>query len=194
MKEKNKVWFIADLHLGHTNVIKYSKRPFSDVHEMNETLIRNWNSVIQPGDRVYLIGDFSFQRPEDAKKTLARLMGQIYLIAGNHDKEGVVKECVGRFVWIKDYFELKHEGQKMILCHYPFLTWNGCHRGTWNLHGHCHGSLPDSVNTYARRLDVGVDVHNYFPISFEDVKKILDKKEFQPIDRLGRKDRVEDDD
>src|SRR4030067_761140 len=189
MKEKNKVWFIADLHLGHTNVIKYSKRPFSDVHEMNETLIRNYNSVIQPGDRVYLIGDFSFQRPEDAKKTLARLMGQIYLIAGNHDKEGVFKECVGRFVWIKYYFELKPGGQKMILGHYPFLTWNGCHRGTWNLHGHCHGSLPDSVNTHARRLDVGVDVHNYFPISFEDVKKILDKKEFKPIDRLGRKDR-----
>lgn len=188
-KEKNtesKVWLTSDLHLGHTNIIKYSNRPFKNVHEMNEALINNWNSNITSRDRVYLLGDVCFQHPKEAKKTLDRLMGQIYLIKGNHDRDGVLQECKERFVWIKDYFELTHNGQKMILCHYPLLTWNGCHRGTWNLHGHCHGSLPDSVNTYARRLDVGVDVHNYMPISFEYVKNILDKKEFRPVDHHGQ--------
>ena len=190
----SKIWFTSDLHLGHAMVIKYSKRPFENVHEMNETLIRNWNSVVRQEDHVYLIGDFSFQKPEEAKKTIFRLMGQIYLITGNHDhRKGVIQSCSSRFVWIKDYFDLKHEEQRIVLCHYPFLTWNGCHRGSWHLHGHCHGSLPDEVNKYAKRLDVGVDVHNYFPITFENVKKILDKREFKPVDHHGRKDVIEDD-
>lgn len=182
------VWFTSDLHLGHANVIKYCKRPFKDADEMDETLVRNWNSVVRPGDRVYVLGDLCFHKPEKAKQTIGRLMGNIYLIAGNHDRDGMLKACGDRFIWIKDYFELKHEGQKVILSHYPFLTWNGCHRGTWHLHGHCHGSLPEDVSRYARRLDVGVDCHDFMPVSFEDVKGILEKKEFRPIDHHGRDD------
>lgn len=181
-----KVFFTSDPHYGHANVIKYSKRPFKDLQEMHEKLIANWNSVVGPGDRVYVLGDFTFQKPAEARKTLKRLMGQIYLVKGNHDHEDVLEECKDRFVWVRDYAELKHAGQKMVLCHYPFLTWRGCHKGTWNLHGHCHGSLPHEVNKYAKRLDVGVDVHNYTPIEFEAVKAILDKREFRPVDHHGR--------
>lgn len=182
------VWFTSDLHFGHARVIEFCKRPYTTVQEMNEALVRNWNSVVRPGDRVYVLGDLTFQRPEEAKKTLARLMGQVYLIAGNHDREGTLKVCADRFVWIKDYFELKVDEQRIIMSHYPFLTWNGCHKGSWHLHGHCHGSLPAEYNTYARRLDVGVDVHDYFPVDFDTVKQLLAKKEFRPVDHHGKRD------
>lgn len=180
------LWFTSDLHLGHYNVIKYSKRPFIDIEEMHETLINNWNFCVKPRDMIYLLGDFSFLSSDNTKEILARLNGQIYFILGNHDKKKRIDSCIDRFIWMKDYFELKYEKQKMILSHYPFLTWHGSHRGTWNLHGHCHNSLDKSLNKYAKRFDVGVDANNYFPVSFEEIKKVLDQRVFIPVDHHGR--------
>ena len=178
----NNVWFTSDPHFGHANVIKYCDRPFATSDEMDEAIIENWNTVVQPGDRVYLLGDVGFMKPGPLNALLYRLKGQKFLIRGNHDREATLKEISHHFVWVKEYFELKHEKQKIVLSHYPFLTWNGCHRGSWHLHGHCHGTLPAAVNEYARRLDVGVDCHGFMPISFAQVKRILEKREYRPVD------------
>lgn len=51
-------YYIADLHLGHANVIGYDNRPFADVSEMDEALIRNWNNTVTAMDTVYVLGDF----------------------------------------------------------------------------------------------------------------------------------------
>lgn len=40
------IYFTADTHFGHVNVIKMSNRPFADINEMNKTLITNWNSFV----------------------------------------------------------------------------------------------------------------------------------------------------
>lgn len=170
----NDVWFTSDPHYGHSNIIKYCNRPFSNVAEMNEALIQNWNSVVKPNDHVYLLGDVCFLQPSAAKKLLSRLMGQIFLVKGNHDKEKFLAECSGRFEWVKDYFELNHNKQKIVLSHFPFLTWNKSHHGSWNLHGHCHGSLPD--DPHSLRIDVGVDCHGFRPISIDEIAKIMGKK------------------
>ena len=47
------VWFVSDTHFDHENIIKYCNRPFADVNEMNETLIKNWNNVVKPNDIVF---------------------------------------------------------------------------------------------------------------------------------------------
>ena len=54
-----RVWFTADTHIGHRNIIKYCQRPFSDVEDMNKTLISNWNKVVGINDYVFHLGDFS---------------------------------------------------------------------------------------------------------------------------------------
>ena len=46
------VYYISDLHFGHANIIKLCNRPFSDVNEMNEALIANWNNKVTNGDTV----------------------------------------------------------------------------------------------------------------------------------------------
>ena len=47
-------YYIADLHLGHANAIRFDNRPFADVDEMNESLIRSWNSMVTKQDTVYV--------------------------------------------------------------------------------------------------------------------------------------------
>ena len=51
------IYFIADPHFGHENILKLCDRPFSSVEEMDELLIRRWNETVSDEDTVYLLGD-----------------------------------------------------------------------------------------------------------------------------------------
>lgn len=53
-----KKWFISDTHFSHTNIIRYTGRPFETVEEMNLCLIKNWNDCIDADDQVFFLGDF----------------------------------------------------------------------------------------------------------------------------------------
>jgi calcineurin-like phosphoesterase family protein len=81
--------------------------------------------------------------------------------------------------------EIAVEGQDITLCHYALRVFNKSHHGSWHLYGHSHGTLPDDPNSLS--FDVGVDCHNYFPISLDQVKKIMSKKTWKPIDHHGKK-------
>ena len=47
-------YYISDLHIGHANVIRYDHRPFSDLNEMHETIITNWNRAVTPSNAHFL--------------------------------------------------------------------------------------------------------------------------------------------
>ena len=51
------IFFIADLHFGHKDVIAFDHRPFRDVDEMEEEIIRRWNARVSKDDHVFVIGD-----------------------------------------------------------------------------------------------------------------------------------------
>lgn len=163
------IFFTSDHHFGHSNIIKYCNRPFKNVDDMNESMIKNWNEVVKSGDTVYYVGDFCFD-PNPAK-FLYRLNGKKILIKGNHD--GKPKKEHG-WSHICDYNEVKHEKQHIVLCHYAMRVWNRSHYGAWMLYGHSHGSLPDDPQLLS--IDVGVDCHEYRPISFEEIKNIMSRK------------------
>jgi calcineurin-like phosphoesterase family protein len=169
------LWFTADLHLGHTNIIRHCGRPFDSVEEMDQVLIQNINDCVKKQDRLYILGDFCGQRRKSAyiQSYLNRIHlhpNQIFLILGNHDDEKHSKRV---FPNVYERYTVKHEGEQIVLSHYAMRTWNQSGRGRWHLYGHSHGNLPD----YGKSFDVGVDVWDFKPISFEQVKEQMDKRE-----------------
>jgi len=173
------IWFTGDHHFGHTNILRHSKRPFASVEEMNETLVARWNSVVGPQDVVYHLGDIFWMPSSEARKLRSRLNGRICLVRGNHDRAAEsIKTC---FEWVKDYYELKVEDQDaaggkqlVVLCHYAMRVWNRSHYGSWHLFGHSHGTLLDIPGSLA--IDIGVDCHDFTPVSYERVKAIMQER------------------
>jgi calcineurin-like phosphoesterase family protein len=177
------IWFTSDTHFGHYNIIKYCNRPFKDTVEMNETIIRNWNNVVKETDFVYHLGDFAYGKDvTNFDMYFNRLNGFIVLIEGNHDQLASMNKH--KFYSYKKMHEIRYNDQDVILCHYAMRIWNKSHHGAWHLYGHSHGTLPDDI--HALSFDVGVDCHNFTPISFERVKEIMDKKKYETIDHHGR--------
>ena len=174
-------WFTSDTHFGHKNIIKYSNRPFETKEEMDFKMIENWNKRVGRADTVYHLGDFCFMDEQSGQSILNRLNGKKHLIIGNHDKAGTRLQG-----WesISHYKEVSIDGQFIILCHYAMRVWNKSHHGSWMLYGHSHGSLPDDPN--ALSFDVGVDCHNYQPINMDEIRRIMKKKTWKPIDHHGR--------
>lgn len=163
-----KIWFTSDQHLGHTNIIKYCDRPFESAEEMDAAIINNWQSIVKPEDQVFVLGDFSFHEPEKTTSILSTLPGQKFLVKGNHDKRRRLKKVRG-WQWIKDYHELKVEGNRIVLFHYPIHQWRAKGGGGFHLHGHSHGRQSPNL----RRLDVGVDSWDFYPISEGLIRPML---------------------
>jgi len=174
----------SDNHWGHSKIIQYSNRPFSDANDMTEKMVSNWNKQVAQNDIVYHLGDFAFGSIEFIEKILSRLNGTKHFINGNHDKE--IKKNRNRLIEggfvksIKDYDEIYIDNQFVVLFHYPMRQWNKCHHGSIACWGHVHNGL----EPYGKSVDVGVDSTwitgkaEYRPFSFQEIKKFMDK---QPI-------------
>ena len=172
------IFFTSDTHFNHQYMLN-TRKQFTSLEEMNEQLIANWNSRVKRNDLVYHLGDFALGSVAEAVTISNRLNGQIYLVRGNHDRVAENKLCRNRFVWIKDLHRVKIDGQKIYLLHYAMRTWNCMHHGSWHLHGHSHGSLPELD---VKSFDVGVDCWNLFPVSYEEVATKMATKTFIPVD------------
>jgi calcineurin-like phosphoesterase family protein len=156
------VFFTADTHFGDHRTINIQKRPFASVAEMDALLIERWNAMVAPNDAVWHLGDVA-RRANDVPALLARLNGTKHLLRGNNDPDATV----GAEGWAttQDYAEIALDGRRLVLCHYPFRSWNGQHKGAINLHGHSHGRL----KPMPRQFDVGVDAHGFAPVRLDDL-------------------------
>lgn len=178
------LFFTSDTHFFHRNIIEYCNRPFGGDKEMNETIIKKWNEEVPKDGIVFHLGDFSLNgKSLPLKEIIDSLNGTIYLVVGNHEKDVLSRDEIReRFASIDDILEIKvedkelaHNFQHIVLCHYPMITWNAAHRGSWQLFGHVHGKLPDFKLT-PNQMDVGVDCHNFYPLSYQEVKSYITKK------------------
>lgn len=170
-------FFTSDLHFGHNNILKYENRPFKDINEMDIQLIRNWNAVVGKNDEVYILGDVSFHK--DSHKTLnilRKLNGRKYLILGNHDKN-IIKDSKLReqFEWVQDYSKITIDGVKVVMFHFPIQVWDERHHNAIHLYGHIHSNVGKHTMEYdiPNSYNVGVDVNNYTPVSFEEILRKL---------------------
>ena len=167
IEDNKKVFYIADTHFGHANIIKHCNRPFESADEMDNTLIDNWNNVVGKDDIVIVVGDFAFKGATHTEY-LAKLNGKIYLVRGNHDKSAY------GFEKAVDMMKIKHKGNTIVLCHYPMCEWDGFFRNTVHFYGHIHNaknntnSLMESIpNAY----NVGADILGFTPRTFEEITK-----------------------
>ena len=131
--------YIADLHLEHSNIIRFDDRPFESVDEMNDTLIKNWNRVVKKGDTTYILGDFCWGKEPEWIEILDKLNGNKVLIRGNHDLKNMSRILKDKFLYIKDRYEISDFGKKIIMSHYPELAYKSSYNpDVFMLYGHVH--------------------------------------------------------
>ena len=176
--------YISDYHIGHEKSIQYDSRPFASLDEMNDTIIKNWNSVVSNGDEVYVLGDFAWKN-ELALEVLRQLKGHKFLILGNHDR--ISAEIEKQFVWVKELKTIKDRDNYVVLCHYPIAHWEGADYGYIHLYGHVHiGRDSDPFEEYAAKMrargipyecyNVGcmMPYMDYIPRTLEEIRRRMD--------------------
>lgn len=164
-----KTWVVADTHFGHGNIINFKRddgtplRPFKDVEEHDATIVANWNNVVKPEDRVYVLGDVAINRHQ--LKTLGLCVGRKVLVKGNHDIFKL-KEYLPYFDDIRAYVVQKYEDRKVIMSHIPIHP-DSVGRFGINIHGHLHYQKIDDP----RYICVSMEHINYTPVVVQDLLK-----------------------
>lgn len=182
-----KIWFTSDFHFSHGNIIKYCNRPFKDVYEMNETIIKNHNERVKPEDLVFDLGDFIFRNSPGGKVGeglqdksivfLNKLNGRRVNVRGNHDANNSLKTPIEKIY-------IKHGGKRICLVHNPAHADSTCEL---NFVGHIHNAWKvRRLNEKSIMYNVGVDVNNFRPVTFEEIMKGI--SEFKKKERNVQED------
>jgi len=168
------IWFTADHHFGHENIIKYCNRPFANADEMDAELIYRHNSLVGANDLVYHLGDFTLRGEGFAWQCLSKMNGQFRLLPGSHDQNWYSDDFGDkqRIIAIPPIFTIEFNqygsgnfSKPVVLCHYAMRSWDRAHYASWHLFGHSHGKL----EPYGLSFDVGVDTHDGYPWSLDEV-------------------------
>ena len=173
-----KVYFTADCHFDHTNIIKYCNRPFKNIKQMNETIIKRWNKIINKDDLVYHIGDFAFRGQLNARKFECILNGDIVHIQGNHDLNNGIKTYITKCMMYfggKDVFVQHHPPEIIPVCDFCIC-------------GHIHEKWKFKIHKQHLNIpiiNVGVDVNEFTPVSTESLLKQYNKIKFKYLNRYG---------
>lgn len=159
------IYFIADTHFNHANIIKYCNRPFNNTYEMNEYIIQKWNSVVKKDDTVYHLGDVGFGQLQEVKSLVERLNGTKILLKGNHDFK------IGTNTWkeigFSEVYKKKIVLGNLILTHAPTEEVG---ENQINVFGHIHDKPLDERFDKDNHICVSCDVIDYTPISVECIK------------------------
>lgn len=165
LMRKRVTYLISDTHFDHVNIIDYCHRPFNTIHQMNETIVRNWNNAVSRNDTVYFLGDWGWgrkARPSSYWKH--RLNGHITSLRGSHDRGGLRHKII------------KSGRHTFLLIHDPNdnHNWHG-----WLIHGHIHNNKMDKypfINGHRKTINVSVELIGYRPISLDALEALnIDK-------------------
>lgn len=181
------VFFTSDTHFGHQNIIRFCNRPWATIAEHDQALIDNWNAIVPEDAVVFHLGDFCYKGGgfPTIQHLKGLLRGQIVLIRGNHDpdtrKRQNIQNLQQLFAGVYDQLQIEVEGQRILMSHYPLLTWPHAYgeHPTWQIFGHIHlrksitGSDAFIVEQCCRptQYEVGVDLNGYKPVSFQNLKE-----------------------
>ena len=178
------ILYTADLHFGHTNVIRFDHRPFADVDEMDRILIELWNGRVQSDDTVYIVGDLCYRSAKPAEWYLKKLKGHKVLILGNHDAPILNNPEAHKYLeGMEQMLQIRDEDKLIQMCHYPIAEWNSYFKGSWHIYGHVHNRRNETyeiMKKKKRALNAGCMINNYIPVSFKELVKNNEKYETFP--------------
>ncbi len=159
-------YYTADLLLGHANIITMCNRPFTSVEEMDQTLVENIRQRVGPKDDLWVLGDLALAKMTEQSRIgmlFKQIPGRKHLITGNHDKP-----WVRGLNWhsIESLKEIRDEGRRVTLCHYPLMTWPGARHGALQLFGHVHNNWAGCRGC----INVGVDLWKFMPVTLDEAQ------------------------
>lgn len=149
---------VADPHLDRegNNVVG---RPFASVREMSEEIVEQINSRVSKGDRLIVVGDFSFREPEYWRGRL--VCKNLVLVVGNHDNWAKSLRAFGKFRQnVYQQYDGALCGHRTHFSHYPTLYWPASHYGAMHCYGHVHDQRTETIEAAfpgIRAMDVSVD-------------------------------------
>ena len=185
-----KIYFTSDLHFMHNKDFLYEPRGFSNIHDMNEAIIENFNKVMDWSDTLYILGDCFLNNNEEGMKLMRRLPGEKHIIWGNHDSD-TRKLLMLNEGWDGDYATvLKYKGYQFYLSHYPTITSNydadkPLNRRVINLCAHSHTKNRFKDMKYGLSYHVELDCHQNKPVLIDNI--ITDIKFFTSLDINAQK-------
>lgn len=168
------MFITSDLHFGHKSILKFcaNTRPFVDLDDMRQKIVDEINTLCDPLDTLYHLGDLYFGKSqEELREILSQIKCRLHFVKGNHDYSNHVK-VMKEFGLVDDYLEYKHNGTFIVMSHYPMTFWNKAHYGSVHLFGHMHGRYQSP----GRSIDVGYDAHGRI-LSLEEAIAMCNKKE-----------------
>jgi calcineurin-like phosphoesterase family protein len=174
-------FFLGDPHFGHRNIIEYASRPFADLDEMHDALLKRYRDRVRDQDFVIWLGDVSFLTPESTAELVRALPGRKLLVQGNHD--GTLARCTRLgFDAVVNHCYLDVAGFKTTLMHRP--PWSvqhpdprfpstqpprGVPRDELVIHGHTH-----TATRYQKRcINTCVEAWDYAPVSLQEIEALV---------------------
>lgn len=203
VESQAKRWWTSDLHFGHAKIAEYCPDrqnlvkdydkavvEGSAVHQMNEALIANWNSVVDGNDDVMIIGDLAMGKIDESLALVSRLNGNKKLVPGNHDRCWAYSKRQPSKDWVQIYKDAGLEiwpeqvllplgDHTVMVCHFPYR--GDSHdedrykfarpfdEGRFLICGHVH----DTWLTDGKQINVGVDVWDYKPVPDSELIRLI---------------------
>jgi len=163
-------FFTSDLHIGHENIIKFDQRPFENIWQMEKEIICRINERVTNSDILYIVGDLAFKvrNVRHIENFIKRLnCNTIILILGNHDEFNPFKYVD---IGIQSvHTSLFINNQEFCLIHDPSVC-SGFRQQKF-ICGHVHKLFTKLDNV----VNVGCCVHNYYPISLDEIRTIIEE-------------------
>jgi len=165
-----KIFVTSNQQFGRPGAIKAYKRPFADVEEMDEYLAKQWNSVVNKGDTVFVLGNFAWD-PESGERLVKLLNGNIYVIPGEWDRAAKdISDLAGSSLTYHAIGIKEILGLKAVLSYWPLEDWPKKKKGFVSFIGHVNKKYKSDHKKHI--VNVRCDNWDYKPIEIQQIVKL----------------------
>lgn len=161
------IHFISDNHFFHYKIIEYTNRPFKNLNEMHEVMIKKWNEKVKPDDIVVHGGDFAMGSKDHMKEIVSQLNGYKILVKGNHDSSRRRMLYAG----FDEVYKFWFDGEIFVF-HYPYSNkMSSFYLDMYKkcrifLYGHVHNNKHPKIK---KGFNISAEVLNFTPISRDEI-------------------------